>query len=257
MFKIAVRHQIPSLEADFIADALSADFEVTRLDPYDVRSHSQEYDLAICVGPVDSCPLAYKRVLFILGQTVNHLDLGWHTVVVTSEKARRLALERFGHRCRVLLQLPPILGLEMGRRRIMEPTKIWLHASDYGCEECDSQQNPETGDDEPTLRMCLWATNKKDRLFNALEFNSLVRAGARGWYPTATSPDMVGMEDGYDIQVRRHLSLGGFVSCSAERGVLGDLVDYCDKAIENPIDCAGDPDEYRDFIKHLVEEEKL
>jgi hypothetical protein len=67
------------------------------------------------------------------------------------------------------------------------------------------------------------------------------------------------MEDGFDIQVRRHLILGGPVVCRKDAEVLGPLADACFDRFSRdipervePIDCTGDEDEYESGVKSLL-----
>jgi hypothetical protein len=83
--------------------------------------------------------------------------------------------------------------------------------------------------------------------FSPNDFNSAVRGGAVGFYPSW-------MEDGYDLQVRRHLCLGGAVMCPRDNGVLGDLADLCCETRQptipsvdgaerhDPVECSGNED---------------
>ena len=63
-------------------------------------------------------------------------------------------------------------------------------------------------------------------LFNANDFNTYIRNGAIGYYDGE-------YDDGYNLQVKRHLSLGGqvVVNNSSEE-VLGDLIKYVNKDID-------------------------
>jgi hypothetical protein len=186
------------------------------MNSWDYRSHQEAYDVAVCVGPVSSCPLSKRRVLFVFGPTCIHPDYNWDLVVVTSDKARIKAVRRFGHKVMVFLAPPPLLALEAGRRRLMDPQDGWIHASPL---------NDVSGPNKMT-RMALWS-NPKDgqHPFNPMEFNSRALNGAKGFY--------MGMDDGYDIQVRRHLHLGSPVVCPRDREVIGGLADVCFETIES------------------------
>lgn len=215
--KIAILRQIPSPESEFIGSVLlGADV----YDPW--MPVTLPYDVAVCIGPVRHCPPAKKRILFVMGQTLHHTDLDWDMIVVTSPLARRLAIKKFSHRAKVHKLTPPVLQLNAGRRRLVDENRDFLHASGIYF-----------GSDKIKTMMSLWGTHKGDlgkadktRLFTALEFNSLVRSGGVGFYPDW-------MQDGYDVQVRRHLALGGRVICRKDKELLGDANDLVDDIATN------------------------
>jgi hypothetical protein len=240
--KTAIQIQIASPESRFIASVLK---DAVVFDQW--TAPTDTYDVAVCIGPVTLCPPAKKRVLFVLGQMANHIDLNWDMVVVTSDRARQLALAKFGHGTKVMKLVPPVLELTAGRRRVVEEFRGLLHASDsfekYG-PSCVKKMSlwgvnpaPETYNGSPAFlypvsRPLAWETwecakpkhinvPKLVSLFSSLEFNSLVRGGAIGYYPRF-------MEDGYDIQVRRHLALGGRVICKPDPEVLGKYAKLVD-----------------------------
>jgi hypothetical protein len=243
--KIAVRYEVPSLESDFIAEMLQAADEVVKLGPCDVGSHTEIYDLAVCVGPVRSRPLAKASVLIVLGPTYRHDNLEFDGVVTSCEAARGFAVQKFGHGTKVFKAPPPILGLVHGKRRMVEERKLWLTAIDG---ECGLESRGYPGDEAV---MGVW--DKGDaRAFSPLEFNSLVKGGAVGFYPY--------MVDGYDVQVRRHLALGGRVVCERDRDVIGDLVDLVDDRGKldkfgsiKPVGCVGRVEDYVSAIREIVE----
>ena len=240
--KTAIRYEIPSPESEFII-GLFPDADV--FDPWTVPTES--YDLAICVGPVKTCPPAKKRVLFVMGMTLSHSDLNWDTVVVTSPKAVKFASSEFGLSARCKLLIPPVLQLDAGKRRIVfDKREVFIHASEIaghqkGVAEC----------------FHLWAIPEKvtesfldapPKIFTAMEFNSLIRGGAKGIYP-----DWMG--DGYDVQVRRHLALGGRVKCRPDREVIGDYADLIgDTGNTNgePVIWPGTETEYADGIHEII-----
>jgi len=206
--KIAIRIECPSAEADLLA-SLAEKFGATDIiDPWDCCSHTSVYDMAWCVGPVGSCPLAKKRVLFVLGPVAMHKNLDWDVVIVTSKAARVAAVTAFGHKSRVFVCPPPLLDLHAGMRRIMDNRRFPIHAnSDYVTSES-------------ITKMAWWRSPVAgESVFSPLEFNSACRHGAYGFY--------LDMIEGYDIAVRRHLALGSPVICKPNKAVLGDLADAC------------------------------
>jgi hypothetical protein len=190
-------------------------------------------------------------VLLVFGMTVSHLPADWDVAVVTSRKAERVAGRMFGVRTKVVRLEPPILGLEVGRRRMVDPFDGVLHAS-------------EAAAGVPGARMMrLWGAapggpwdafgerRGEPEPFSLLEFNSLVRGGAVGFYPG-------GMDDGYDVQARRHLALGGEVSCRRDPEVLGDLADLCYEfggrpaGVKAPEGCIGDPPGWAEAVRGII-----
>ena len=227
--KTAIQKQRVSPESEFIESILKC-AEV--YDPW--RPHTETYDVSVCIGPVSSCPPAKKRVLFVLGQTASHTDLDWDVVVVTSDKARKLVLNKFGHGVCVRKLIPPVFDLDAGKRRLVDEKRGYLHASEAatypsaGVRMLNLWGTLATrGTGDWIHGPCDWWAAKCISLFTTLEFNSLVRGGAIGYYPQW-------MEDGYDIQVRRHLALGGRVLCNQDKGVLGDYADLVDDIVWKP-----------------------
>lgn len=217
----ALRIERPSPEHELLHAILREHGEITIVDPWDMRAYSRSYDVAFCVGPVSTCPLAKTRVLFVLGPVAAHRNFDWDVVVVTSQKAAQCAMAAFGTAPRVYLATPPLLDMEAGRRRLMDQQTLALCAS-------GSLAAPQDGN---YLRMAWWTLPKQEEVaFSALEFNSLCRHGAYGVY---------GGDDGYDIQVRRHLALGSPVICPCARDVIGDLADMCStdepKKLDEPV----------------------
>lgn len=199
---IALRIETPSPESRFLAKALGKFGELQILDPWDIRNCTVVYDLAVCVGPVSSCPRAKKRVLFCFGPTKNHLDLKWDIVVATSEKAVGNAMARFGHRATYCCREVPLLEMTAGRRRLMKEKVVSLCLS------------PQMGVAE--VNMCLWGRPSMGQVhFSSMEFNSMCLNGAYGLYVD---------DDGYDVQVRRHLALGSPVVVPMREG-LGSIAD--------------------------------
>lgn len=252
--KIAVRQETPSLEADFIAELLQASDEVVQLGPEDSGSHEEVYDLAVCVGPVRSRPLAKAAVLVVMGETKGHQNLEYDAVVATSKMGSQLAAEKFGWGTRVFTAEPPILGLISGRRRLVGERKVWLNAMD--CKVSHMNHYKTILGHFELETMGVWDDSHGRSLFNSLEFNSLVRGGAVGFYPED-------MEDGYDVQVRRHLALGGRVVAPRNKLVLGDLADLVDDEPAlgedifdskiKPVGCVGRVEEYVNAIREILE----
>lgn len=239
--RIALTYQRPSPELHLIGKMLSGLGSVSMMPEWSPESYLEYYDIGVVVGPARVCPLARKRVLFVLGRTADHLIANWDAVVVTSEKARSLAFRRFGHGCRIVVAPPPLVGLHLARRRIVEPWTGLVHVSGGGMSLPESVFIMRTWGNQP------FSSVRPEECYSDLEFNSLVKAGAVGFYPED-------MEDGYDIQVRRHLALGGSVVCRKDKQVLGELADLCldkipsEKVKMKPIDCAGSKDEYNDKV---------
>jgi hypothetical protein len=179
-----------------------------------------------------------------MGMTASHQDLGWDSVVVTSDKALRRVNHQFHYTARCRKIVPPVLQLNAGRRRLVDECEATIHASD------------EPGMivfDDDMEKFSLWGAPKQDSpMFSALTFNSMIRGGAIGHYPRK-------MEDGYDLQVRRHLALGGGVVCRKDPEVLGDLADLVcvmeddarGKKIQ-PTVWPGTEDDYAAAIKELI-----
>jgi hypothetical protein len=242
--RIALIHQMPSPELAVIGKILSGLGAVVSLPDWSAETHREVYDLGVCVGPTRICPLAKRRALFVLGQTIHHLSADWDAVVVTSEKAKTSVFRRFGRGCRVIVAPPPLLGLEAARRRIVEQNRQLLHVSEGGISLKDNVTVFRVWGDFP------FHADKpvREDLYCHLGFNSLVNAGAIGFYPDS-------MEDGYDIQVRRHLAFGGPVVCRRDKLVLGDLADLCCDVIPTdeskkitPVNCSGSESGYNETI---------
>lgn len=251
--KLAIRHELPSAESELIQSLLSDCHDVTVLDPYNPKAYSEIYDLAVCIGPVSSIPLCRKRILMMFGQTQHHHDFSWDAVVVSSRMAMEHVFLQFGHGCLVRLMPPPLTGLELAARRIVRPQNELLHVSDGDIELPGNVNVLYSWGHKPVhFDESSFDIKKQPSLglFNIREFNSRVKAGAIGYY--------VGMKDGYDIQVRRHLSLGGSVVCSRNRDVLGDLADLCSESVNsvpksvNPVDCSVDVNDYFLSLQELI-----
>jgi hypothetical protein len=275
--RLAVSYEIPSLESEFVASTLRMIGDVTYLDPWNPEAHMSTFDVAVCVGPVRCCPpMASRKVLVALGTMASQCDLGWNVVMVTSRKAAVIARARFGIGVGIVFSEPPVLGLHHGRRRLMDEFRGLIHASEYG--SCAPRI-------DRLLSFCMWAERNEDEhdgywcipgfgsrdwddscpyggpkarfAFSPNDFNSAVRGGAVGFYPPW-------MEDGYDLQVRRHLCLGGAVMCPRDKEVLGDLADLCcdikkpmtpsvDEAERHdPMECSGDADAWAEAICEAV-----
>ena len=225
---LAISQKIQSPESAFITECFSHLSPVV-LNPWDIRSHTEEYDVSISIGPVDNKPLSRKSILFVMGQTRNHNLDGFDQIFVTSEKSKMIVEEQGG---KADILIPPVIGHHIGRNRIFSRYSGMINASDI--------------DDIDDVRvMSLWSGDCEP--FDPLEFNTLIRAGGVGYYPDE-------MEDGYDIQVRRHLSLGGRVLCRRDGLVLGDMLNMID---ENgmPIGSvdAGNVFDYQEKLRNIVD----
>ena len=239
--RLSLRIEAKSPESEFLKSFFGESGEVTELDGWDVRSHTQTYDVAVCIGAVRSCPVAARRILFVLGPTKWHHDLGWDEVIVTSQRAAINITRQFGHGSRVFTCPPPLLEMRAGSRRLMEPqNNSIIHLS-------SSRPKPE---DAVTAHMPIWTPLRKPPVggavtipFSPMEFNSRARHGATGYYG--------GMDDGYDIQVRRHLAFGSRVECPEDKLVMGDLLDVCNRDIE-PVEDEISKSDYRDQLTELL-----
>lgn len=239
---IALRAETPSPESRFLERVASGLGEVRYLDPWDVRALTQKYDVAICVGPVTSCPVADVKILFAFGPSSCHRDLGWDCVVTTSEASRENLIMRFGYGCAVLCEEPPLLEMRSGRRRLMSERVVSICAS------------PEKG--MADVNMSLWGRPSGGQVvFSSMEFNSLCRNGAYGLYVGG---------DGFDVQARRHLAFGspvavGNVEAIPERlrGKVFKMDDIIDdgrlkvKKVE-PIEDDVPEGRYEDFVKRVM-----
>jgi len=204
--------------------------DVEVLDNWDIRSHTEVYDLAVCVGTVTNCPLAKKIILFVFGHTWSYENLDWDVAIVTSTKAQSVAQTAFGSNVRVFKCIPPLLMMEAGERRLRSFQNVPLHAS------CDTSLTASSY--EEILLMAWWSVPYGDEIpFTPAEFNSLCLNGAYGVYD---------MSDGYDIQTRRHLALGSPVLCPCDVDVIGELADVCSDR---------EPCELKQPIPDLVREE--
>lgn len=264
--RLALSREVPSQESELVAKALGTMGDVVQLDPWNLEACASRFDVAVCVGPVAACPVARGRVLVALGCMASQRDLGWDVVVVSSRKAARLAGRMFGVRTGVVMAQPPVLGLHHGRRRLVTPCAGLLHASEFGFHAPDKKgallafglwADREATEEwacppsacEAWPESCEYGGPKKRRVFSPNDFNSAVRGGAIGLYPEW-------MADGYDLQVRRHLCLGGRVMCRRDPEVLGDLADLCSEATSDmedanrndPVDCSGDADAWVEAV---------
>jgi len=220
--KIVIQKQTSSPESSFIEKTLE---DAVVFNQYEKLAHCEYYDVAVCLGPVRQRPRAKKSILFVFGETMLHHDLEWDLVVVTCRKAFKNAMRVFGHKCKVVIAAPALADLHMGQRRIVGQNRFGLYAGARIFKDVVYQMNLWDNSNHIDLQ----TFNIKSRvpgmecalnieIYNSLEFNSLVRGGAVGIYPSC-------MDDGYDIQVRRHLALGGAVACPKDAEVIGELVD--------------------------------
>jgi hypothetical protein len=160
--------------------------------------------LAVGVGPVTSIPQARNKMLFVLGAVENHSNLNWDTIIVTTVGAS-VNISHIDSKTHVYPM--PLLEMEAGRKRLMKEDKSLLSLGGY----IDIQTH---------LQMNIWSLTAFSHQvpFSAMEFNSRCLNGAVGNYCR--------MDNGYDIQVRKHLAFGSAVYCPKDRGIIGDLVDY-------------------------------
>lgn len=207
--QIALRIESPSPEATFLKETLGNIGQVHVIGPWGADSHTREYDLAVGVGPVASCPLSRRKLLVVLGPTACHADLDWDMAVVTSRKAQKIASLRFNRVKGVVCCPMPVLALDAGKRRLRDRETIPICASPVKVDDCD--------------QFNLWGSQRKIPQFCAMDFNSRCRHGAYGYY--------LGLEDGYDVQARRHLALGSPVVCNLDEEVLDDLTSSCVQSI--------------------------
>jgi hypothetical protein len=222
--KIALGIVVPSSESDLVRQVLSEKHDVFVQDPYDVDSHATVFDVGVCVGPVAHKPLAKKTVLVVVGATRSHASLSWDVVAVSSEKSKVIAGDIFPS-SRVVVVHHFIADLELGRRRNCDVFNdpVYLHASEFGWGEC---RGVLTTGCWGRIQMPGWLEVPSGRkeghlgVLRPMEFNTLIRQGAVGIYPDW-------MEDGFDLQARRHLALGGRVMCRRDFSVLGKCVGLC------------------------------
>ena len=206
--KIAIYSEVPSAEADFIAEALKESGDVHQFCSWQSEAFAQRWDLAVGVGPVRAKPPAATSVLFVLGPTATHHDFGWNAVMLSSQGAYQNAARSWGQEKAYVVAKPPLLQLEAGRRRLLHPQTGWVMASSVF---------PVVQPEE--LRFFrVWNLGRGER-YTALEYNSAVRAGCKGCY--------VGLADGYDLQVRRHFALGSGAVCDCDELVVGELAPKC------------------------------
>jgi hypothetical protein len=206
--KIAIRTILPSPESRFIA-SLFEKYSVDVLNPWNMGFNAH-YDVAFSIGPMDKLASSSFNILMVYGDSsVYNMD-GYDMIVVTNDKALKNCRERFGDK-RYLVIDPPVLDLNAGKRRISEKKNFYINYSI-----------------NTDLYFRVKGLNKIYRswagvdflLFNANDFNTYVRNGAVGYYDGE-------YDDGYNIQVKRHLSLGGRVVVNnPDEEVLGDLIKY-------------------------------
>jgi hypothetical protein len=156
--------------------------------------------LAVGVGPVKFCPKAGHKILFVLGAVESHYKLDWDNIIVTSRGA---AVNLFNYASKTLVHPMPLLEMEAGRRRLMKKEETFMRLEG----PCTNMVNWE---------MSAWSLPSQHP-FSAIEFNSRCLNGGIGVY--------LRMDNGYDIQVRKHLAFGSIVYCPKDRGIIGDLAD--------------------------------
>jgi len=240
--KIAIRYEIPSLEADFVASVFEGHEVQKFLEWESSNALDRLFDIAICIGPVTKwIPQARCKILLILGPVDQHQDFDFDIIIVTSEIALDKSIRRFGHLKKYRIIEPAILGINAGSRRIVAERKTFLHLSSKNYDDTPRVDNIEM--------MQVWSGNIWP-IFKALDFNSLVKGGAVGIYMES---------EGYDLQIRRHLSLGGSVFCLDDMSGMGEWSKFVEKDSPslsvgriNPIDCIGDEEQYAKELKSLL-----
>jgi len=209
--KIAVHSEIPCSEADFISEIIRESSEVVQTCMADDLFHGS-YDLVFGIGPVRSRPLGYRSVLIALGPTTMHQDLEWDIVVATCERSYINLSAKMGQDKSYVIAKPPLLNLQAGSRRLVDKDVSFISASSY----------PPLKRRELRFfrRWTSWSTGDCDwEPYSELEYNSAIKAGGIGWYAD--------LQDGYDLQARRHFALGSGVVCKRDSLVLGDLAEKC------------------------------
>jgi hypothetical protein len=237
--KISLHASVPSPELTLLTECL-ADHHVQTVYPWDLEAFTKQWDISISVGISNSIP-AKRKILFMLGPTRLYKSNDWQDVITTSDKAFRSSVMTFLgasiHKVEV-----PIRGLQKAKNRIVEPNKVILH--------CAPDFRASISSLRSVVRLGMWC-RAGDKMFRTYDFNSYVKGGAIGVYPE---------DDGYDLQVRRHLAMGSPVFCNRDFEVIGELADVCgdlDKisfnGLQKPIDCCGSEDKFKEQIKSIIE----
>jgi hypothetical protein len=245
--KIAIQTEIPNLEASFLA-TLFPNHSVDIIMPWDFKLH-EVYDVAFCIGPNASSVNAHVRVLMVFGDSSVYKGNGYDVIVTTNNRALENCEARFGDKKYFKIELP-VLDLEAGRRRLSEEKFFYTNYSN----------NPDIYFPVKGLRKIYknWTASGNYPLFNVGDFNTFIRKGGIGYYDGST--------DGYDVQVKRHLALGGRVVIEEpDEKVIGTLIKYIDNGVDfyepmpkrlmksiGPVDCAGSKKEYEIKIKNLL-----
>jgi len=212
--KIAIRTNLPSLESSFIA-SLFPKHSVDLLNPWEVK-FNKSYDVAFYVGPTNNLINSCFNVLMVYGDSSVYNVDDYDMIIVTNDKALKNCRERFGDRKYLVID-PPVLDLNAGLRRLSVKKNFYINYS----------INTDLYFRVKGLNRLYrnWAGDYSE-LFNANDFNTYVRNGAIGYYDGE-------YDDGYNLQVKRHLSLGGQVVVNNPcEEVLGGLIKYVHKDID-------------------------
>ncbi len=212
--KIAIRTVIPSLESNFIA-SLFPKYSVDVLSPWNMGLNTS-YDVVFSIGPTGKFINSAFNILMVYGDSSIYEVDDYDMIVVTNNKALRNCRERFGDRKYLVID-PPVLSVSAGKRRLSEKNNLYINYS----------INTDLYFRVKGLNRAYrsWSQGSSD-IFNSNNFNTYVRNGAVGYYDGE-------YDDGYNLQVKRHLSLGGQVVVnSPSEEVLGDLIKYVNKNVD-------------------------
>ena len=212
--KIAIRTIIPSLESNFIA-SLFPKYSVDVLSPWDMGLNTS-YDVIFSIGPTGKFINSSFNILMVYGDSSVYEVDDYDMIVVTNNKALRNCRERFGSKKYLVID-PPVLNINAGKRRLSKKKNFYINYS----------INTDLYFRVKGLNRMYsnWAQGHSD-IFNSNDFNTYVRNGAVGYYDGE-------YDDGYNLQVKRHLSLGGQVVVNNPcEEVLGDLIKYVNKDID-------------------------
>ena len=212
--KIAIRTVIPSLESNFIA-SLFPKYSVDVLSPWDMGLNTS-YDVVFSIGPTGKFINSSFNILIVYGDSSVYEVDDYDIIVVTNNKALKNCQERFGNKKYLVID-PPALNISAGKRRLSKKKNFYVNYSI-----------------NTDLYFRVKGLNRMYRswdqgcsnIFNSNDFNTYVRNGAVGYYDGE-------YDDGYNLQVKRHLSLGGQVVVNnPSEEVLGDLIKYVNKDID-------------------------
>lgn len=245
--KIQVVQGLPSDEAAFLFDVLKQEGMSVDLAGRGAPVVSLAR-VAITVGPVRVFWRRRYSILIALGPIEDHPCVPHNVIVVTSTAALQRAQQHFGHTPRYYVRPMPLLNLDSGKRRLLGTKTGLVHFSTLS-----ERALPRTHVEHLMQAWCeLGDTGKCVSLYDALQFNSLVRAGCVGVYPCQS-----------DTQIRRHLALGGDVVCQTDDPFLDELPSCVREKNEEtgatvlrpdgPLSGYNVPEgEYRDFLVNVV-----